>query len=63
MTESLPTFFVYQNISTDKFQTTGRLSKVVSGIIYLLGVLGSICTIILFTILKYFTTDGFTTNQ
>lgn len=56
-------YIVYQNILTDKFKTTGKLSKVTSGIIYLLGVLASICTIIIFTILKYFTTDGFTINK
>lgn len=54
-------YIVYTNISTDSFETTGKISKVTSSIVYLLGVLSAISSIILFTILKYFTTDGFTT--
>ena len=53
-------YIVYTNISTDKFETTGKISKVSSSIIYLLGVLEVICSVIMLTILKYFTTDGFT---
>jgi hypothetical protein len=52
-------YLVNSNINTDKFETTGKISKVVSSIIYLLGVLTAICSIILYTILKYFSTDGF----
>jgi hypothetical protein len=55
-------YIVYTNISTDKFETTGKISKVTSSIIYLLSVLSAICSIILFTILKYYTTDGFQNN-
>lgn len=53
-------YIVYTNISTSKFETTGQLSNVSSNIILLMSVLTLICSIILFTILKYFTTDGFT---
>lgn len=53
-------YIVYKNISTNTFETTGKISKVTSSIVYLLGVLSAISSIILFTILKYFTTDGFT---
>ena len=52
-------YIVYANISSNTFETTGKISKVTSSMIYLLGVLSAISTIILFTILKYFTTDGF----
>jgi uncharacterized membrane protein len=52
-------YIVYTNISTDKFESTGKLSPVISSMIYLLTVLTGITSIILFTILKYFTTDGF----
>jgi len=55
----LQLYIVYINITNDKFITTGKISKVTSSIIYLLGVLGIISSVILFTILKYFTTDGF----
>ena len=57
----LQLYIVYTNITTDKFETTGKISKVTSSIIYLLSVLNAICSIILFTILKYYTTDGFIT--
>jgi len=59
----LQIYIVYTNISTDKFESTGRLSKITSSLIYLLGVLTTICSLILFTILKYFTTDGFTNKN
>ena len=56
-------YMVNSNISTEKFETTGKMSKVTSGIIYLLGVLTAICSIILYTILKYYSTDGFRVNN
>ena len=55
-------YILYTNITTNKFETTGQMSKVTSSLIYLLSVLGGICSIILFTILKYYTTDGFQNN-
>jgi hypothetical protein len=54
-------YFVYTNISSPKFEETGKISKITSSIIYLLGVLSAISSIVIFTILKYFTTDGFKT--
>ena len=54
-------YIVFTNISTPNFESTGKISKVTSSIIYLLGVLSAISSIIMFTILKYFTTDGFNT--
>lgn len=52
-------YFVYTNITTNKFQSSGQLSKVTNSILLLISVLTFICGIILFTILRYFTTDGF----
>jgi hypothetical protein len=52
-------YFVYTNIDSDKFTTTGKMSKVTTSLIYLLGVLTWVCSLILFTVLKYYTTDGF----
>jgi len=54
-------YLVYTNIDTNNFETTGKMSKVISSIIYLIGVLTAICSIILYTILKYYSTDGFST--
>lgn len=53
-------YLVYTNISADNFESTGKISKVTSSLIYLLGVLTGISSIILSTILKYYSTDGFT---
>lgn len=54
----LQIYIVYTNISTDKFESTGKMTNVTCSLIYLLGVLTTISSLILFTILKYFTTDG-----
>ena len=56
-------YIVYTNISSDSFEKTGKISKVTSSMVYLLGVLSAISSIIIYTILKYFTTDGFTANN
>ena len=56
-------YIVYTNISSDSFEKTGKISKVTSSMVYLLGVLSTITSIILYTILRYFTTDGFTSNN
>lgn len=58
----LQLFIVINNINTDNFQATGKISKVISSILYLLGVLTGISSIILYTVLKYYSTDGFTIN-
>jgi hypothetical protein len=55
-------YLVINNLNNDKFETTGKMSKVTSSIIYLLGVLTAISSIILYTILKYYSTDGFMVN-
>ena len=52
-------YIVYTNISTDSFESSGKMSKVSSSMVYLLGVLSAISARNLFTNLKYFTTDGF----
>ncbi len=52
-------YIVYTNISTEGFATTGKISKLSSSLVYLLGVLTSMCSLILYTVLKYYTTDGF----
>ena len=54
----LQIYMVYTNISSDRFANTGKMSQLTSSIIYLLDVIVGMCSLILFTILKYFTTDG-----
>ena len=58
----LQLFLIMNNINDEKFEATGKLSKVISSMIYLLGVLTAISSIILNTILKYYSTDGFIVN-
>ena len=45
-------------MDSQEFKQTQKLSKITSSLIYLLGVISSMCALILYTILKYFTTDG-----
>jgi hypothetical protein len=54
-------YLVHTNLDTEKIEFTGKMSKVVSSILYLIGVITAICSIILYTILKYYSTDGFST--
>ena len=54
----LQIYLFYSNMDTEKFKITGKLSSITSSLIYLLGVISSMCALILYTILKYFTTDG-----
>jgi hypothetical protein len=58
----LQIYLVYNNVSTEHFEVTGKMSKVTTSFIYLLGTLTGICAITLYNILKYFSTDGFTSN-
>lgn len=55
----LQIYMVYNNINTEKFEITGKIPRIASNIIYLIGVLTAISSIILYTILKYYSTDGF----
>ena len=54
----LQIYLLYTNMDTPEFKNTHKLSKLTSSLIYLLGVITSVCAIIIFTILKHFTTDG-----
>jgi hypothetical protein len=54
----LQIYLVYNNINTEKFETSKMLSKVTNSILYLYGVITAICSITLFTILKNFSADG-----
>lgn len=54
----LQIYLLYGGINSEKFNTTGNISKVTNSLIYLLSVITGICAIILYTVLTYFTTDG-----
>ena len=51
-------FIVYQNIDSESFKTTNKVSKITFSLMYLFGILTLICSLDLYTILKYFRTDG-----
>jgi hypothetical protein len=54
----LQSYLLYTDMDTDKFELTKKISKITSSLVYLIGVLTLICSLTLYTILKYFTTDG-----
>jgi len=62
-------YIVYSNIkeinanNTNNTNNINYLTKLSKYLIYLIGLLNFISSIILFVILKYYTTDGFTTLQ
>lgn len=51
-------YIIYQNITNSNFISTGKLSKITLSLLYLVGVINALCSLILFTLLKYFRTDG-----
>ena len=55
----LQIYLLHGNMDTEKFKQTYKLSSITSSLLYLLGVITGMCSLILYTILKYFTTDGF----
>jgi hypothetical protein len=54
----LQIYLIYNSIISDKFQITGKISKITLSLVYLIGIVAGICSLVQFTILKYFTTDG-----
>ena len=53
-------FIVYSKIlDTKEFEESGKISKILLSLLYLLGVLSLYSTMIIYIILKYFITDGF----
>ena len=57
----LQIYFLCKNIETDNFKQNHKLSSITKSLLYLLGVISTMTSLILYTILKYFTTDGFST--
>ena len=57
----LQVYLIYNNITNNKFETTQKLSKMKTSILYLYGVITAISSITLFNILTNFSADGFST--
>jgi len=51
-------YLLYDGIISPQFQKTNRLSKITTSVLCLTAVLNTICALILYVILKYYTTDG-----
>ena len=56
----LQIFLLYKNLGDEAFETTGKLPKVTSSVILFIGTITTICSIMLYRILNYYSTDGFT---
>lgn len=56
-------YTVYKILLDPQFQTTGKIPKVNSSLLLLLSTLIFICSTIIYIILKYYTTDGFSLKQ
>jgi len=52
----IQTLLVYKNI--EKIEITKRISGILNSLLYLLSTIGFITTIVVYVILKYYTTDG-----
>ena len=53
-------YIVYSHILGSKeFEESGKISKILSSLLFLLGVLSLYTTMIIYIVLKYFRTDGF----
>lgn len=55
----LQSYLIYINIDSDKFTTTNTFPKATAGILYLLGVITWMSSLIIYITLKYYNTDGF----
>jgi len=53
-------YLLYRNITNENFETTGKLSKTTSSIFYLISVITAMNSIMLYRVLEYYSTDGFT---
>ena len=51
-------YIIYTNIKSDSFEATKKISKSMYSLLYLFGTLILILTLIMYSILKYFRTDG-----
>jgi hypothetical protein len=52
-------YSVYKIILDEKFQNTGRMSKLNASFLMLFSLIIFICSTVIYIILKYYTTDGF----
>ena len=51
-------YVLYTTITSDSFVATKKVNRLSSMVLYLLNIIGVVCTIIMITVLKYYTTDG-----
>ena len=54
----MQTFLILKSVNSDYFKENQVIPKIINNIIYLIGTINVICVFILFTILKFYSTDG-----
>jgi NAD/NADP transhydrogenase beta subunit len=54
----IQTYVMYSSIFNEKFDKTHTISKVNTYLLYLLSIITFVCSLIIFVILRYYTTDG-----
>jgi hypothetical protein len=52
-------YIVIRNTDTERFELTGKIPKIMTSILYLLGTITAISSVFLYRKLKYYSTDGF----
>ena len=52
-------YIVISNTDTERFEITGKIPKMMTSILYLLGTITAITSVVLYRKLKYYSTDGF----
>lgn len=52
-------YILISNIDTERFELTGKIPKLMTSILYLLGTITAISSVLLYRKLKYYSTDGF----
>jgi hypothetical protein len=59
----IQTYFIYSELGSPEFKQKLTFSKITSGVITMLGILTGICAYILYIVLVYYKTDGFTNHS
>ena len=54
----LQLFILYKSIDSEQYQQTGKISPITTSLLFLFSVCTLICSLIIYTILNYFRTDG-----
>jgi len=59
----IQTYFIYSELGSPEFKQKLTFSKITSGVITMLGILTGLCAYVLYIVLVYYKTDGFTNHS